>query len=59
MKSKEVNGMICTPIAIEGRKITIRAEKTGNLITVSLADDSRGILIQVPYSDIQKVVRGL
>lgn len=59
MKDKIVNDIICTPISLEEVKVTIRAEKTGNFITVSLADDKRGILIQVPYNDIQKVVRGL
>lgn len=59
MKAKEVNGVICTPICLEEIKVTIRAEKTGNFTTVSLADDKRGISIQVPYNEIRKVVRGL
>ena len=59
MTSKEVDGIICTPISFEPAKITIRGEKTGDFITVSLADDNKGVLIQVPYSEIRKVVRGL
>ena len=59
MRAKEVNGIICTPKTFEPAKITIRGEKTGDFITVSLADDKKGILIQVPYSEIRKVVRGL
>lgn len=59
MKFKEVNGLICTPKGLEPTKVSIRAEKTGDFITVSLADDKRNILLQVNYSDIRKVVRGL
>ena len=59
MKYKEVNGIICTPTDFKPDKVVIRAEKTGDFITVSLADEKRGILLQVPYSEIRKVVRGL
>jgi hypothetical protein len=59
MKYKQVNGIICTPMGVEEAKVSIRAEKTGDFITVSLADDKRNILLQVPYSDIRKVVRSL
>lgn len=41
MKTKIVNGMVCTPNTFEPAKVTIRGEKTGDFITVSLADDKR------------------
>lgn len=59
MKAKEVNGIVCTPKTFKPTKVTIRAEKTGDFITVSLADDKEGVSLQVPYSDIRKVVRSL
>jgi hypothetical protein len=59
MKAKKVNGIVCTPKTFKPTKVTIRAEKTGDFITVSLADDKEGVLLQVPYSEIRKVVRGL
>lgn len=39
--------------------VTIRAEKTNNLTTLSLADDTRGVLIEVDYKDIEKLVKRL
>ncbi len=59
MKAKIVKGIIATKLGIEETEITIRGEKTGNYTTISLADDKREILIQVPYSDIAKLVKGL
>lgn len=66
MNAKTVKGMIVTPLTMEISDVTIRAEKTGkikgvkdNFATLSLADDKRGIMLQVNYEDIKELVRGL
>lgn len=66
MKAKTVKGMITTPLTMELAEITIRAERTGkikgvkdNFATLSLADDKRGIMLQVNYEDIKELIRGL
>lgn len=66
MKAKTVKGMIVTPLTMEISDVTIRAEKTGkmkgvkdNFMTLSLADEKRGIMLQVNYEDIKELVRGL
>lgn len=66
MRAKTVKGMIVTPLTMEISDVTIRAEKTGkikgikdNFATLSLADDKRGIMLQVNYEDIKELIRGL
>lgn len=66
MNAKTVKDMIVTPLTMEVGDVTIRAEKTGkikgvkdNFMTLSLADDKRGIMLQVNYEDIKELVRGL
>ena len=59
MRVKVVDGVICTHMGIRPDKVVIRAEKTGNFTTVSLADGKTGLLLQVPYNEIRKVVKGL
>lgn len=66
MKAKTIKGMIVTPLAMEVGDVTIRVEKTGkikgikdNFMTLSLADDKRGIMLEVNYEDIKELVRGL
>ena len=59
MKYKVTNGIISTPISFMPTDITIRAEKTDKLTTVSLADDKLGIMIQVNYKDIKELVKRL
>lgn len=59
MKTKTVRGIVATKLGISEKYITIRAEKTGDFTTISLADDDRGILIEVPYVDVAKLVKGL
>ena len=59
VKGRECDGIVCTPIALTPTKVMIRAEKTSNFITISLADEKRGLFIQVPYKEIQKLVKGL
>jgi hypothetical protein len=65
MRAKTVKGMIVTPLTMEISDVTIRAEKTGklkgvkdNFATLSLADDKRGIMLQVNYEDIKELIRG-
>ncbi len=66
MRAKTVKGMIVTPLTMEMGDVTIRVEKTGkikgvkdNFTTLSLADDKRGIMLQVNYEDIKELIRGL
>lgn len=66
MNAKTVKGMIVTPLTMEVGDVTIRVEKTGkikglkdNFMSLSLADDKRGIMLQVNYEDIKELVRGL
>ena len=66
MKAKTVKGTIATPMYFKPTDITIRADKTrtsnktdNGLITLSLADDKAGIMIEVKYKDIERLVRGL
>ena len=54
----KTRGMVCTRMGIDFEKeIVIRAERTNNFVTVSLSDESREIMMQVPYDAIKKVVR--
>jgi hypothetical protein len=66
MRAKTVKGVIVTPLDTKISKVTIRVEKTGkikgvkdNFVTLSLADDERGIMLQVNYEDIRELIRGL
>ena len=59
MKSKTVKGMVATRFGVELKKVTIRAERTGEFTTLSLADDDKQIMLEVNYKDIKDVVRGL
>ena len=65
MKSKTVKGMIITQLTMEMGDVTIRVEKTkikgikDNFATLSLADDKRGVMLQVNYEDIKELIRGL
>lgn len=74
MRAKTVKGIIITPLTMEMGEVTIRAEstvkikgvKTGkvkgvkdNFTTVSLADEKRGIMIQVNLADIKKLIKEL
>ena len=56
MRSKEVNGMVVTPLTMEETRVTIKGERTGNFVTISLADEDRGLMLQVDYNDIKKLV---
>lgn len=59
MKLKTVKGLIHTANNMSYTAVTIRAEKTGNLTTISLADDRLGIGLQVNYKDIKELVKRL
>lgn len=59
MECSKVIGMISDNNKIGFTNVTIRAEKTNNLTTLSLADDTRGVLIEVDYKDIEKLVKRL
>lgn len=66
MRAKTVKGMIITPLKMEMGEVTIRAEKAGKIkgmkddfTTVSLADEKRGIMIQVNFADIKKLIKEL
>lgn len=59
MECSKVIGMIADNNKIGFTNVTIRAEKTKNLTTLSLADEKRGVLIEVDYKDIEKLVKRL
>jgi len=57
MVAKKTQGMVSTRMGAHFTSVTIRAEKTQEFVSLSLGDDSREILIQVPYSDVKAVIR--
>ena len=57
MKLDTTTGIVTTRLGTGYAQVTIRAERTDDFVTVSLADESRGIMIQVPYDKIKAVVR--
>ena len=66
MKAKTVKGAIVTPSSFRMDDVTIRVEKTGKIkgvqddfASLSLADDKKGIMLQVKYEDIKELLRGL
>lgn len=65
MKAKTVNGFLMNEQTILPRstEITIRVEKTAfkgqELTTLSLADDKRGIMLQVNYDDVKELMKRL
>lgn len=63
MQLRETKGMIVTPMIMVMDDITIRAEGTRqkgkDFITVSLADEKRGVMLQVNYDDIKALVDNL
>ena len=56
-------GMITTKLGTEFKTITVRAERTrtdkGEFTSISLADDAKEIMIQVPYDAIKECLRRL
>ncbi len=59
MKAITTKGMSITKLGMNYTEIVVRAEKTGNFTTVSLADEDRNIMLQVPYEAIKECLRGL
>ena len=57
MTLDRTTGIVTTRLGTGLTQVTIRAERTDDFVTVSLADESRGIMIQVPYDKIKSVVR--
>lgn len=57
MKLDTTTGIVTTRLGTGYAQVAIRAERTDNFVTVSLADESRGIMIQVPYDKVKAVVR--
>lgn len=57
MKLDTTTGIVTTRLGTGYAQVTIIAERTDNFVTVSLADESRGIMIQVPYDKVKAVVR--
>lgn len=57
MKLDTTTGIVTTRLGTGLAQVTIRAERTEDFVTVSLADESRGIMIQVPYDKVKAVVR--
>lgn len=59
MKARNANGIVIKDGKLSIKTLSIRAEKTNNFITLSLADDIDDVMIQVNYKDIKKVVEAL
>ena len=59
MKAITTKGMSITRLGMNVANIVVRAEKTGDFTTVSLADEDRNIMLQVPYEAIKECLRGL
>lgn len=59
MKAITTKGMSITRLGMNVANIVVRAEKTGDFTTVSLADEDRNIMLQVPYDAIKECLRGL
>lgn len=59
MKATNANGIVIKDGKLSIKTLSIRAEKTNDFITVSLADDVGDVMIQVNYKDIKKVVEAL
>jgi len=57
MTLDRTTGVVTTRLGTGFTQVTIRAERTDDFVTVSLADESRGIMIQVPYDKVKSVVR--
>ena len=57
MKLGRTMGIVSTRLGTGYTQVTIRAERTDNFVTVSLADESRELFLQVPYDEIKKVVK--
>ena len=57
MTLDRTTGVVTTRLGTGFTQVTIRAERTDSFVTVSLADESREIMIQVPYDKIKSVVR--
>ena len=57
MKLGRTMGIVSTSLGTGYTQVTIRAERTDNFVTVSLADESRELFLQVPYDEIKKVVK--
>lgn len=60
MKAKTVNGLkVVGGLLPMPTELTIRAEKTGNLTTLSIADDKVGLMLHVNYDDVKDVIKRL
>lgn len=59
MKTTNATGIVIKDGKLSIKTLSIRAEKTNNFITLSLADDIDDVMIQVNYKDIKKVVEAL
>lgn len=59
MKSSMTKGMVFNKSKVNLSNVTVRAESTKGSTTVSLADERQGIMIQVNYDTIKKLVESL
>lgn len=59
MKATNARGIVIKDGNLSIKTLSIRAEKTNNFITLSLADDIDDVMIQVNYKDVKKVVEEL
>lgn len=59
MKSSMTKGMVFNKSKVNLSNVTVKAESTKGLTTVSLADERQGVMIQVNYDTIKKLVESL
>ena len=59
MKAVTTKGISITKLGMNVANIVVRAERTGDFTTVSLADEDKNIMLQVPYDAIKECLRGL
>ncbi len=62
MKSTTVTGLFMTQLTVipEPKTITLKAETTNGFSTISLSDDERGIMIQIPITlPVKHILRGV
>lgn len=55
-RTREVKGMIVTPSGITAGTVTLRVTKDKLGKSLSLSDDSRGFMLQIPIEPVQDLV---
>lgn len=62
MKDAITTGLVCEKgrMSLKPREITVRTETTGHFSTLSLADDAKGLMIEITVTpEIKRILRGV